>query len=184
MIRVRLNWTGPAAGFSILHFDGSVATPGLAQDAADAAALWWDDINALFASAQAMRVDPEVLEVNVTTGQTIGVTTVTSTALAGTGGAAQVPQASMVLVQWRTGNFVGGREIRGRTFVPGLILNALSAAGEVSSATLAIMNAASQTLADTPSPSFGVYSPTNSAFATVGSVSTWSELAVMRSRRE
>jgi hypothetical protein len=184
MMRLRLNWSGSASGFSVMHFDGSIATPGNAQGAADAAAAWWAGFADRFATAQSMRVDPEVLEVNIATGQTIGVTTVTSSTVAGTGGAVQVPQASMVLVQWRTGNFVGGREIRGRTFIPGLISGALTNNGELATAAQSDILAHSTTLADFAAPSMVVYSPTNGAQATVASASVWTEMAVMRSRRE
>lgn len=180
MIRLRLNWTGASSGFSILHFAGTLSG---AQDAADAAALWWDEINDRFPTTQAMRVDPEVAEINEATGQTTGTTSVTTAAIAGTTGTTQVPQASMVLMRWRTGQFVGGREIRGRTFIPGLSLGELTAGGEVRQQALDDFNGAVTQLTSAE-PQFVIYSPTTGGSASVTSGDCWVELAVMRSRRE
>lgn len=180
MIRVRLNWTGPSSGFSVMHFDGTLSG---AQDAADAAALWWDEVNDRFPTTQAMRVDPEVAEISLGTGQTIGTTSVTTAAIAGTTGSTQVPQASMVLMRWRTGAFVNGREIRGRTFIPGLSLGELTAGGELRQQALDDFNAATSILTGA-TPAFGVYSPRTAGFAEVASGDAWVELAVMRSRRQ
>lgn len=180
MIRTRLNWSGPASGFSILHWDADLSE---AQNAADAATAWWDEINDRFANAQSMRVDPEVHLVDESTGQTIGTTTVTTASVAGTAGAVQVPQPSMVLVRWRTGAFVNGREIRGRTFLPGLSSAEVTSGGEVSANTITdVNNSVTFILADTPD--LAVYSPSYATASAVTSGSCWNEFAVMRSRRE
>lgn len=183
MLRVRINWTGPASGFSVLHFDGELSTSGAAQAAADAASSWLEDIAPHLADAQAGRVDPEVLEVNISNGQTTGVGTVTSTTWGGTGGNNQVSQASQLLVQWRTGVFAAGRELRGRTFIPGVGAAGSTPGGEVAPATADAIVIASQSLAD-DAADLGVYSPTRSAFATVATATVWPEFAVLRGRRQ
>lgn len=182
MIRVRLNYTGPASGFSVFHFDGDVNSGTVAQDAADAVETWIGTFNDQFATSQSMRVDPEVLGIDISTGQTNGVETVTTTAINGAGASSQVAQLANYLVRWRTGSFVNGREIRGRTFLPGCSSSSAAANGEVATAAISAIDAASVTLL--ANSTLGVYSPANAGFSTANVASTWNEFASMRSRRD
>lgn len=184
MLRVTTQHTGPAAGFTVWHFDGTLAAPAAAQDAADAAAAFWNTIRPLVTNDQTMTVLPEVAEVNVGTGQTEGVAATTTTPAIGTSTADQIPQAAHALVRWRTGLFFAGRELRGRTFIPGLGTASNGPSGEVILATRTSLNAAATTLLSDPDADFGVWSQKNAAFATASTGLTWTEWAVMRSRRE
>lgn len=181
MIRVRLNYVGPAAGFSVFHFDGDL-TGTNAQDSADALDTWISTFNDQFATTQSMQVDPEVLEIDISTGQTIGAQTVTTSAVNGAGSSTQVPQLAQFLVRWRTGAFIGGRELRGRTFLAGCSSTSQTTSGEVQAGTIAAIDAASTTLI--ANSGLGVWSPTRGSFGTLGTASTWNEFASMRGRRQ
>lgn len=183
MIRLRINWTGPASGFSVMHFAGSLETPGDAQAAADAVSTWLTAVGPHMADAQAAQVDSEVLEVDVVTGQTTGVGTISSSAVLGSGGNNQVAQASMLLVRWRTGVFTEGREIRGRTFVPGIGAGGSTPAGEVLPALITAMDTANSAFIGGVPP-LVVYSAMHGTLAEVSTANVWTEFAVMRSRRE
>lgn len=91
----------------------------------------------------------------------------------------RVADASQVLVQLRTGDIVSGRELRGRFFLPGLRVTALSA-GNLDSSTLTTIETEAN---DNLNGVLAVFSRTHHEWATVTSCSVWSELAVLRSRR-
>ena len=178
MIRLRVNWSGVNEGFSVLHFGDAI---GSAQVAADAVETWFDAIDASMASTQQMAVDTEVEEVDPATGSILSVANVIAVTKSGSVAGAPVPQAAQALFRWRTGQYIGGREIRGRTFVPGLALAATSTAGEIQPATLLTLgNAATALVAGS---GIGVWSPARATFQLALASSVWSEFAVMRSRR-
>lgn len=179
MNRLRINWSGLNSGFSIIHTTGSAETSQLDADALD------DFLEAIAANtvvAQRFQVDTEVEQVNPATGAVTGVTSITSINRTGSNNTAPVPQAAQALVRWRTGVYVSGREIRGRTFIPGLALATSSASGELASATAAAITTAAQQLLE--DSGIGIWSPTRGQIALVTSASVWSEFAVMRSRRD
>jgi hypothetical protein len=179
MIRLQLNWTGLNQGFSLFHFDGD-ETAGSASASALATMIGaWDT---LMVPAQTWSIDPEGLEVDIGTGQTLSVFPVTTASGAGANAGTPVPQAASVLMRWRTGVFTAGREIRGRTFIPGMNQSQVSAQGEVLAGARTSLDSAANTFISTTD--FGIYSPTHSTFATVATASAWSEYAVLRSRRE
>lgn len=180
MIRLTINHSGPAAGVNVWHFGGELDGTN-EQEAADAATAFLQAIDVGVRNSQTMEVDPEVLEINVGTGATEGAATVTTTPVPGTAVDEAVPQAASLLMRWRTGQFAGGREVRGRSFLPGFSLLQNTATGEVEPDTIAFMNGAGADLID--NSDFGIWAPARSVFATVNSASCWNEWAVMRSRR-
>lgn len=105
-----------------------------------------------------------------------------------------VADATQGLIQWRTGTVVDGREVRGRTFVPGLQSAALSN-GNLSSQANGVLAAAAQNLVG-DALGFGIWrrprvvSPSQplparpGSFEEVTAVSVWSEFAVLRRRRK
>lgn len=181
MLRVRINWTGLNTGFSVWHFDGPDTQTG-ANDAAAAAATWCGAVDNFLRVNQAWAIDPEVQQVSVLTGQVEAVYTVTGGSGTGADSGDAVPNAAMILVRWRTGVFLSGRELRGRTFIPGCTETSVDANGNLGSTAIAAINTANATLIS--GSEFGIYSPTKNAYSDASSGSTWSEFAVLRSRRE
>lgn len=104
----------------------------------------------------------------------------------GSGTGQAVADATQVLVQWRTGVVRAGREVRGRTFIPGL--NAVNLAdGNIGEAYAAAIEQAADTYLTDTSIGFGIWSrPTEGrvgALVQVASTRVWRELAVLRRRR-
>lgn len=182
MLRVRINWTGTTPGFTVWHFLPNTDDQSAATAAASAATTFLETIDGLYRNSVTAQVDPEVLAVDVGTGNVTGVFPVTAAAQQGDSADAAVPNAAMALIRWRTGVFSSGRELRGRTFIPGLTDTSVDATGNVSAATVTAINAAAATLIS--SSDFAIWSPTNSSAATVTSGTTWTEFAVLRSRRD
>lgn len=179
MIRVRINWTGLNEGFSLLHFANDLAD---AQTTASAVTNFLNGVDTYVHTTQLMRVDPEVEQINVATGQVEGVATVTSAQVAGLASGTPVPQLAQALIRWRTGQFVSGRELRGRTFIPGITSTHVSAAGEPTSAL--ISGLAGEATNFIGSTDVGVWSPTHSVFFEAVSATVWTEFASMKSRRD
>lgn len=99
----------------------------------------------------------------------------------GTGGTDPLPFASALLVQLRTGTYFGGRELRGRFFVAGM-LEGNSNAGVPSSTSLGIWQGYLDTLLD--DGQLAVFSPTKLEWASISSATLWNKWAVLRSRRD
>lgn len=98
------------------------------------------------------------------------------------------PRASQGLIRWATDDIVDGRAIKGRTFVPGIPSAALTDLGGLSSTTqAAFTTAANDLITDTGNTLSVWHRPKNGVGGSshlVTAASVWSELAVLRSRRD
>ena len=92
-----------------------------------------------------------------------------------------LPTATALLVQWRTGTFFTGRELRGRIFIAGMT-EGNSTGGKPDASSLAVWQPFVDTLLD--DGQLAVYSPTKHQWASISSGTIWTEWAVMRSRRD
>lgn len=130
------------------------------------------------------QVNPEVQSVNPTNGDVINTfITATQTPTAGVSSTASIPRANQILVQLRTGVYVGGRQVRGRSFIPGIAAVAVDqATGRVdSSARTAIANGMQTILTSLPAL---VWSRKNGVAYSVTQVTVGTEFAILRSRRD
>lgn len=109
------------------------------------------------------------------------------TAYTGTGGSATQPvaDATQLLFRWTTPTIVGGRFLKGRTYIPGFFAGGL-AAGNVTAAQVTGLSTAANTFANDPA-GFGIWHrPVLGAggdFVPTTGGSLWAELAVLRKRR-
>lgn len=184
MFRVRTVFTGRpgSPGYSTLYFAGD--TPGEAQVAVTEITDFWDGVSQFMTTGTTITVEGDVEVVDPATGQVTGIFAVGSESTTSTGAAAIAP-ALQGLIRWRTGDFVAGREIRGRLFVPWLSSEA-NTAGLPSTAFTAQMQASADNLLADASAAGGlsIYSETHRQEALVSVATVWSEFAVMRSRRD
>lgn len=182
MWRVRTGFTGSqgAPYLNTLYFDTLGGTAGQAVAAAGA---FWGDVDALIVNDLSWATEPEVYQLSEVTGQPVSVTQVTS--LTGTGAktGAMLPRATQGLIRLGTGVFVGGREIRGRIFVPGLEVGADNN-GSLEASYAAALEAATLTLQTDANSALVVWSRKNGQMEGVIASSAWSEFAVLRSRRD
>lgn len=182
--RVTTELTGAkgALYYSTMYFSAS-GTP-VAADAPAAVANFWDDLSPYMHSTVDAQVQGEIAVIESTTGLQTGVVNVTPPALVNGGSSTEVlPYASQGLVRWRTGSFVNGRELRGRTFLPGLGETA-STDGSPNSAIQSGANAAAAALIADPNSSFIIFSRAHKTFAVVTAGTLWTEFAILRSRRD
>jgi hypothetical protein len=152
------------------------------QDLSDRVAAFWLEFNTILANNLSIQVDSIVDSVDSDTGEVTSSTGVTPhAAIAGGNGSDALPWADQVLVQLRTGVRFGGRELRGRMFIPGFTEEAIND-GQVHPTTAAAVQSAAQDLADEADQV--VYSPTKREFADVSTTDVWNQFAVLRSRRD
>ncbi len=110
-----------------------------------------------------------------------------ATGFSGSGASATQPvaDASQILFQWRTGNIVNGRYLRGRTFIPGLPVGQLTG-GNLTGAQVTGLQAAGNTLVGA-GVELGVWhrptSGSGGVFFPASSCTVWPEMAVLRRRR-
>lgn len=186
MIRVTTEWTGTLPGvpyFSTHYFAGDTA--GEADAAAAAVVSLWQEVDTVVSTGLTWTVPTEVEFVDEATGAITGVEAVAGGTGAGQNGSDPLPMATQGLLRWRTGVFVSGRELRGRTFIPGptepnnlLGVPDPNYKGVLGPAGVNFLTAAAG------GGGLVVYSPTHAQAATVQSSSVWNKWSILRSRRD
>lgn len=193
MYRVTALWSGfpGAPGYSNFYFSQALTGAVGAQGAANRV---WDFFNSMtlcFPSSARIQVEPNVAGVDAETGQqeddyVIG----TPKALISGAGAGTYAGPSGACVTWRTGSFLSGRRVRGRTFLVPLASSAYQEDGTLAAARIAEIRTGAAALAnDTLFEGAGLvvwHRPTNGAGGSehrvVGS-QVADKVAVLRSRR-
>lgn len=184
MYRVTTVFSGTlitGGGINRLYF---ADTGGLtAQNAVTAAGNFWNAIRPQMSTSVTWTTQPIVDVMDPVSGNITSQIPVTGSSFSGTNGAAQIAKATQGLLQLRTGIFVGGREVRGRIFIPGCTTTSVSAGNADSVYTAALVTAGQAMIADANS-TLGVWSKTHGTFVGVVTSSSPSKLAVLRSRRD
>jgi hypothetical protein len=191
MLRVVTTMTGLAGApyYSTQYFGGD--TSGEAIAAADAVAAFWTSLVGFITNGLTIQVGPEVDNLNAATGLVEDTFPSGSPAAILTGGNAPLPKATQGLLRLRTNDFVAGRRIQGRIFIPALA-NDAQVGGVPSNLMITSLQAAGEDLLTDGAPAGGfvVWHRPNSETSTVGepalvtSVSVWNQFAVLRSRRD
>lgn len=183
-LRVTTVFTGlqGAPYYNRLHFTGT--TQSQAEDAAEAASGLWADLATAIVNECTIQVQPEVVSINDVTGEPDGVFTVTGLEpLVGGSSGVVLPYICQGLIRLRTGVYDGGREIRGRIFVPGLT-EELSVDGNPSSALVSDYNTKMADFITATAGTFAVWSKKAGATAIVTGGTLWNQWAFLRSRRD
>jgi hypothetical protein len=164
------------------HYWGGTDSQAEADAAVAAVGAFWGAVDNVMDSQITWATEPEVAILGVD-----GVVTgsLTTTPQTGSGAIASdsMPLASQALVRWFTPNFIGGRRLRGRTFIPG-ITTAGNTNGRLASATSTTIGTAATTLANVATPLLVVWSRIHGVAHPVSSASVWAEFASLRSRRD
>lgn len=184
MYRVTTIFSGtPVVGGGICRFHFSEAG-GSPQAAHAAVVAFWQAAKVYVHSSVGMRVEPAIYSVNEGTGQITGFSTTDAVGIQGTGVGDLLPPASQALIRWRTGFYLNGREVRGRTFVPGQQRNGQAADGSVAVTEVNGLNTAGDALVNSSSAQLVVWSKANSLTVDAVDADTWGKFAVLRRRRD
>lgn len=179
--RATIDWTGLPGlpGYSIIYGGAGASAPDFMDDVDSWLSGTMAAICALSLKGQLNSV---VDVVDSATGQTVGTESLGPfTQHNGVSATEALPLTTQVLCQWRTGVYFGGRELRGRTFVPGINTD-VDDNGQVLAAVVASQNTRNAALAS--GGNCIVYSPTKRQYATMSTGTTWTQFASLRSRRD
>jgi len=180
--RVRTGITGSQGGQLLSTQYFNVIGGLTAANAVADLRTFWDSIKAQVANDLTFQIEAEVAEVDIATGEVTGIVPVTSSPVTGTETNDPEAWATQGLVRLRTGTYVGGREVRGRIFIPGPTWNQ-SSGGQPTSAYRTAIDSAMATLLGSSVSELMVYSRKHRDVVPVLSGTTWNQWAVLRSRR-
>lgn len=176
--KVVTTWSGFPGGpaFTTMYFDGASAPPLAALN------TFWSTIKNLFPVTCTLQVAGSGVGINLGTGKPDGFWTGTApAAVVGTGANAYAAPAG-AMVEWKTGQFKNGREIRGKTFIVPIIIAAYQTDGSIADSNRDAITAAATALL-AASPKIGVWSKGAHQFATATSAKCLDKVVILRSRR-
>lgn len=158
--------------------------PGTPSQAHAAVTNFWLEAASAISSSLTMTIQGEVPTINEATGQIISVSNVPPQVVPGQlAPGTPLPASQQLLGRLLTGVYLGGRQLRGRIFIGGQTVAGMTS-GRPAPATITDLNNAMATLVANPNAQWVVWSKTAGQFAQVTSASTWTEYAVLRSRRD
>lgn len=188
LAQYRAIWStaGGGTGYSIFHSVTDDLTPTQAADMAADIRVFFDTIKGLLPDDVLISFDSEVLELQADGTLTDVVAIGTPTAVSGSG-ATNYARPVGGRVDWVTGEIVGGRRLRGRTYIVPLLASAYDTGGTLTGVAQNALRQAAQDLLNALSADsipLGVWSRKNSFAASVSSPSVPFSTAVLRSRRD
>lgn len=190
MLRVVSQMTGLAGApyFSTQYFEGS--TSGEAAIAVEAVFDFWTAIKGFITAGLSIQIQPEVDVLDVPTGQVQDTFAASAVPVVSTGNA-PLPKATQGLLRARTSEFVAGRRVQGRVFIPALANDAQLGGVPSSGFMTALATAGAALVTDTnPGQAWSIWHRPSSVGASDGSLhpvtstSVWNQFAVLRSRRD
>ena len=185
MYRVRTVFTGMLGSpyLSTMYFHDNLPIGVTRQQVVTAVGTFWTAVDAQLSTSLQWSTEADVVTIDQVTGDiTASGGTTPASGSGGTTGAA-VLTAVQALVRWTTGQYIGGRQVRGRTFVPGM--HGGNAIGNAPTAALTnAINAAAAALIADPNVELLLWSRKNGVAHLVTGGSAWGTLAVLRSRRD
>lgn len=182
MLRVRVGYSGIGGTpyLTTYYFGGTGST--IATAAGSAVAALHTALKASQDSGITYRLDPQVVEMDESTGAATASYSITAATAAGALSVESLPFAVQGLMQLRTGDYAGGREVRGRHFVPGLTENANND-GAVVSTTVTTLNAAYAGLIGDGATDWVIWSRKNGSVHSITTAAAWEQFATLRTRR-
>jgi hypothetical protein len=148
--QVETNWTGPSAPLLSTHYF-DVGGGGTPQQAANAVSAFWTAVLTQIRVGYVAKTNPEVRQLNEATGALQAVIPVSQATITCNNDGALVDLLQGVAT-WFTGDVADGRQIKGRTFIPGVTESVNDTAGVPTAAYIsAIQTAAAALVADVSS---------------------------------
>lgn len=180
VLRVRTVWEGTTGSpyLSTMHFSG---TDQAAADAAVAALdAFWSSVDDFVTTNLNWRTEPDVESIDANLNIT-GIFNTTPATGSGAVSGPELPWIAQGLIRWRTAQILAGRELRGRTFIPGATETHNDDGTPVASYVSGLQTAAA-TLIGTGI--FGVLNRSAGVLHIAVSASAWTQWAALRSRRD
>lgn len=182
--RVSHVWTGTPGlpGVSTTYVEQGT---GNAAAAVSAWADFWDTMSDYIANDFTVTLGGTMETINVVSGQTVSVETVTPVSVQGTAVTQFLPTASQGVLEFLTGVFANGRQIRGKMFVPGIVEDQNEQGFPISTC-ISAFEAALNDVNDLGgmNGAWTVWSRANARQEYVTDSFMWSQWGVLRSRRD
>lgn len=165
--------------YNTFHSAGSTAP--------DAAALalavrdWFTEFDNYLSDSAQVSFDGDAEIFDPANGQTLGIEALDPWLVAGAGPGSWAPAGTTFVCRWRTGSYINGRELRGRSYISGLTDIGAGNPG-VPPLVVEAMNDAMATFIATET--LAVYGPTSGSLVDVTSGTCWNRFGLMRSRRD
>lgn len=189
MYRVRTIFTAPQGSpwYSNLYFAGA-EIGGDPQSEIDAVEDFWNGFGGSLDNSVTVLVEGDVAVVDDFTGNLLSVSSATPRVPVFSATGAPLPRSQQALCRWATQTYIGGRRLRGRTFVPG-VMTANMTEGRPDPSVVAAYGVVGQALVTDSATQLVVWhrpddSGSNGSSHLVTDASFWSEYAVLRSRRD
>ena len=185
MFRIRVAFTGIAGtpGVATHYFGGDATTAG--QAGADGAAVLWNAVKPLLHPSLHWAIEPTAVDVDPVTGNATGVTAVVgASGIGGLIGQDLAPTGCQGVLRWHTGEYVGGREIHGHTFVPGLTIQSLLGGSGMNSSHVTTLTAACASFIAAAGSDPVIWSRKHAVGYSILAGSCWNEYGMLRSRRD
>lgn len=181
--RVRVVWTGVAGSpyYTSLYTLAGALT---AEQAADDAEALVDACRFQVSNQVTARIEQEVAVIDAATGLIVSVEAVPGATLPMSGGSSVSSLATQGLVRLLTGQFAGGRQIRGRVSWPAVPPSAIGPNGRPTADYLSTMDSSWAAYLVLTGPAAVVWSRKNGIAVPISQATTWSEFSVLRSRRD
>lgn len=185
MLRVRAIWAGPSAPLLSTFYFTPLQGSNLSTDATNAhiaVATFLNSVRGVVADDFSYSVSPIVDNIGVD-GVLVGrVTAANSASASGTDAADPLPFQTQGQIKWSTGAFQGGREVIGKTYVPGPTEGQNIAGAPGSSYQTVLQNAANALIASS-NTIFVIWSRAHSLADEVDAALAQPAWRVLRSRR-
>lgn len=152
IIRIRVNWTGfiGSPGYSNFYFEPVPEGDAITQAMVDAAHLkvqaWMISFKAFLPAVATISVDPDVAELDESTGEIMGFWTIAAPTVQVGGVAGLFVAGAGLCISWGTQGVRKGRRVRGRTFVVPLGGTVYDTDGTIHPGSLATMRTAATAL--------------------------------------
>lgn len=182
LTRIRTVFTGVAGTpwYSNHYFEGG---GGLASAYGASVGNFWDALGSIMHTSAAWEVETDAAIVESTTGLIVDIDSWAGESGAGDVVTEPLPWANQAVINWHTGVFLQGRELRGKTFVPALT-QAVNNSGVLQGVAVTDILAAADGLIADSNSGFCVFSRTHFAESIVESAGVPTKIAVLRSRRD
>ena len=143
----------------------------------------WEILDNRIVNEVAWEVSGVVEFIDDTNGQVLAAGVVDAIVGAGEASGEMLPASTQVLIKWRTGFYAGGREVRGRTFVPALDAF-MNDEGSVEAVARGDLSDELSTWLGGLTATPLIWSRANGTSASVVAAEVWEQFAVLRSRRD
>lgn len=164
-------------GVMTFYFDAAGAIPHTAVS------TFLTALKTSMAASVTAALPPSGITIDDSTGAAVGAWSAAAPADVVMTSAGNYAAAAGAVINWRTGIYAGGRELRGKTFVVPLAAACYDSAGKLSAATGSAIAAAANALAGSAVPP-RIFSRVNHTSAPVATATVPLISAVLRSRRD